>query len=513
METDLIKLPRNREAIVALFIEMKKRIEYLEEENRILKQRLFGRKSEKTAIADGQGYLFAVESPEMEMINRIGELSEETVTVVSHPRTKKKWKILGPDTPVTEVIEDIPEEDKQCGCGARMVAIGRETHFKVEYEPEKLRVERHVRPKYACKACEGSGDEGRPAVRIAPAPPQIIPKSIVTASLLSFVLTMKFEYAMPFYRLSKKFARQGIEISRADMSNWAVRAGLALDRLIDLMWSEILSGSAMLIDETTLLVMNEPGRDNKSKSFIWAFRGGTIDAPIIVFKYHPSRSGKVPYELLEKYVGFVQTDGYSGYDLLHAILTIVHVGDWTHVRRKFVDALKAGSGKGQAEYACEVIGSFFHIENVTRERYPDLDTFVAERKRLVLPEFDKLKTWLVERVDKVPPQSLLGKAINYTLKEWPKLVRYVDCPLLTPSTNMIENTIRPIVVGRKNFLFGGSPDGARAIANIYSLSETAKAYGLDPFQYFCFVFEKLPLAETEDDLRRLLPKYFARKPK
>lgn len=510
METDLVKLPRNRDALVKLFLEMKTRIEYLEEENRILKHRLFGRKTEKT-IADGQGYLFWPESSDMEAINRIGKSCEETVNVRPHPRVKKKWKILGPDTPVTEVIEDIPEEDKQCGCGARMIRIGRETHYKVEYEPEELRVERHVRPKYACKACEGSGDEGKPAVRIAPAPPQIIPKSIVSSSLLSFVITMKFEYALPFYRLSKKFARQGIEISRADMSNWTVRAGLALDRLIDLMWSDLLTGPAMLIDETTLLVMNEPERSNTSKSFIWAFRGGTLETPVIVFKYHPSRSGKVPYELLKEYTGFVQTDGYAGYDILHAIPTIVHAGDWTHVRRKFADALKAGSGKGQAEYACEIIGRLFHIEDATREKHRDLDEFLAERKRLTLPEFDELKSWLIERVDRIPPQSLLGKAINYALKEWPKLVRYVECPFLTPSTNMIENTIRPIVVGRKNFLFSGSPDGARAIANIYSLSETAKAYGLDPFKYFCFLLEMLPSARTVDDLERLLPKYFAQK--
>lgn len=506
MGNDLIALPRNREMLVKLFIELRTRISDLEEENRILKHRLFGRKSEKI-IDPGQGYLFAPASPEADMINRIGKLSEETVVVAAHPRTKKKWKILGEGTPVTEVIEDISEEDKQCGCGARMVRIGAETHYKVEYEPEKLRVEKHIRPKYACKACEGSGDEERPAVRIAPAPPQIIPKSIVTSSLLSFILTMKFEYAMPFYRLSKKFARQGIDISRADMSNWAVRAGRALDKLIELMWNELRLGPAMLIDETTLLVMNEPGRSNKCKSYIWAFRGGTEDKPVIIFMYHPSRSGKVPFELLKKYKGYVQSDGYSGYNLLQTVPRIVHVGDWAHVRRKFIDALKAGSGKGQAEYVCEIIGNLFHIELEMREKYTDLDTFNAERKKLILPEIEKLKVWLIERMDRIPPQSLLGKAINYALKEWQKLIRYVDCPLLTPSTNMIENTIRSVVVGRKNFLFGGSPDGAKAIANIYSLSETAKAYGLDPFKYFCFVFEKLPLAKTEEEIKRLLPQY------
>jgi transposase len=499
-EMDIIKLPRRRDEIIQLFKNLEFRIKALEEENKLLKRQIFGRKSEKY-IDESQGELF-----ESASLIRIPVGPSEEIPVAGHSRHKKRQRLINIEgMDVTERVYDIPDAEKLCGCGAMMTRIGAETSLKVEYEPEKVTIEKQIRPKYGCKKCEGSGDEDRPAIRIAKVPPQLIPKSMASASLLAFILVMKLEYGMPFYRLSKKFKREGIEISRADMSNWMVRVGKRFDVLEKLLWGEIKEGPGILIDETPFQVFRVPGRENTSKSQIWAFRGGTTVHPVVIYRFHPTRSGNVPLELLKGYRGYIQTDGYSGYNILELQDGIIHVGDWTHVRRKFVEAEKASPGAGNARHAISLINKLFQLEKRLRLEYLDPVSFLRERKARVLPIFDELKAWLMDLMEKVPPSVTLGKAMAYTVKEWDKLVRYVDCVVLTPSTNLIENAIRTVVIGRKNFLFSGSPDGAQSLTAIYSLIETAKANGLEPFRYLRFLCEELPLANTDEELNRLLP--------
>jgi transposase len=501
MKKDSVALPSNLNEAHALIIEQSREITALSEKISLLLHDRFGRKTERFVDDKSQGRLFD------DAAKAVIPPVENEVAVKAHIRHKRQLLLIKEGTPVEEKIIDIPEQDKICGCGKHLVRIGEESRYKVRIIPEKTEIIKEIYPKYACHFCEGSGDEDHPAVRMAERPAQIIPKSPVTASLLAYILVLKFNYSMPFHRLSKRFGTIGIEISRANMSNWAVKAGLAVGKMMKLLWKELLLSPSILADETPFRVFRVPNQSNTKNSFMWAFRGGGVDKPIHIYEYHPTRSGKVPAELLKDYSGFVQTDGYGGYNLLDEFPKITHVGDWAHVRRKFHEAAKAGSGDNHSAHGLSLVQKLFQIEKELRDKYPVLKRFSIERKKQVKPLFSEIKAWLEDLICKVAPELELGKAVNYTLKEWSKLVRYIESPYLTPSTNEIENAIRLLVVGRKNFMFCGSPEGAQAAANIYSLIKTAEAYGLDPWQYLAYLFNRLPLVKSEDELKGLLPVY------
>ena len=212
---------------------------------------------------------------------------------------------------------------------------------------------------------------------------------------------------------------------------------------------------------------------------------------------------------MKNYKGIVQTDGYSGYDFLDSKEGIDHVACWVHARRKFKDVTKAAGNKkgtsGNAGTALKYISKLYKIEKDAREQELTAEQLYDRRQSLAVPLLDEFKEWLDARVEKVPPKSLLGKAINYTLGQWHRLKRYVGNGIVRPDNNLVENAIRPFVIGRKNWLFSDTPQGAHASAAVYSLIETAKASGLEPFWYLKYLFENLPEAMSVDDFKALLP--------
>ncbi len=486
---------------------LRSRAEVLEDELRLLRHKLFGRRSEQLSAEDlRQASLFDEAEWISEQENR--KAPETTIDVSAHRRRKRGRKLLPADLPREEVLHDIPEEEKICSCGEPLVRIGEETSEKLEIIPQQIKVIRHIRPKYACKACEGTDSEQ--AVKIAPVPPQIIPKSIATPGLLAYVLVSKFCDAIPFYRQEKLFSRIGIELSRVDFSNWAIQAARQCDPLIEIFLDEIRAGPVVQMDETRLQVMKELGRANTTNSFMWVIRGGPPENPVIVYRYHPTRSARIPLQYLSEYEGFLHSDGYEGYEKAGALPGIVHAGCWAHVRRRFNEAAKASKKTGSAEEALSRIAKIYRIEQDLRDQQLDLEVFVQNRQQQVLPILRDFKKWLDKKALQVPPSTLLGKAVQYALGEWNKLLKYLDSPYLTPDTNLVENAIRPFVLGRKNWLFSGSPRGAHASATLYSLIETAKANGLEPYRYLRYIFTKLPLAMTQDDYRSLTPEYLDR---
>ncbi len=249
------------------------------------------------------------------------------------------------------------------------------------------------------------------------------------------------------------------------------------------------------MDETRLQVMNEQGRADTAQSFMWVLRGGPPEKPVILYRYHPSRSVCIPFEYLRGYTGFLQTDGYDGYEEVGALPGVTHVGCWAHARRKFDAAVKASKNGGSAHEAVGRIAKLYAAERELRALALPAAEFMIKRKARVLPVLESFKGWLEAKVVQLLPSALLGKAVSYTLNEWQKLVRYLDSPYLTPDTNHIENAIRPFVIGRKNWLFSGSPVGAHASSTLYSLIETAKANGIEPYRYLRYIFVKLPLAK------------------
>ena len=286
---------------------------------------------------------------------------------------------------------------------------------------------------------------------------------------------------------------------------------------MEMLRSEILSGPLVNIDETTVQVLKEPGRENTAKSYMWVFRGGAPDKPALVFQYQPTRGGQAPKDFLNGYQGYIQTDGYSGYDALGVQKGIVHVGCWAHVRRKFYEVVEARqknsrqkSKTGSGDVALSYIKRLYTIESVAKQQEYSAEQIQKIRQEQAKPILDEFKGWLEKRFVQTPPKGLLGKAIAYALNQWPRLIIYLEDGKLRPDNNLAENAIRPFVVGRKNWLFSGHPRGAEASACLYSLIETAKANQLEPYLYFRFLFDRLPSAVNEDHFRSLLPQYLDR---
>ena len=237
------------------------------------------------------------------------------------------------------------------------------------------------------------------------------------------------------------------------------------------------------------------------------YRGGEPDKPVFIYQYHPTRSGQVPLSFLKGYRGYIQTDAYNGYDALGRQAGVDLVGCWAHARRNFVKVVNAKSNKsktGLADVAIEYIGKLYQIEKQAKENNLTPEEMYQLRQEKAKPTLEEFHHWLLAKVDLTPPKGLLGKAINYTLKYWNRLIRYTEDGRLRPDNNLAENAIRPFVIGRKNWLFNGSPSGAEASSNLYSLVETAKAAGLKPYKYFRYLLEKLPYAEAEADYTNLL---------
>jgi transposase len=510
MNLDISTLPENTSDLKKLISDLadshtnlEEKNQFLEERIRLLQNELFGRKSEKQKFPEkDQLQLCLFDEPELPEPEKVA-----TITVPAHTRKKNGRKPLPKDLPRIDVIHDIDESEKICACGCQLSRIGQEESEKLDIIPAKMQVIHHIRYKYACKNCEGVEDDG-PTVKIAPLPVQFIPKGIATPGLVAQILISKYEDALPFYRQEKIFDRLGVDIPRSSMCGWSIKAAEHCKPVLELLHRKILSGPLVNIDETPVQVMKEPGRSNTSKSYMWVFRGGPPDKPVLIYQYHPTRSGQVPNLFLKDYAGYIQTDAYTGYDALGRRPGIYHVGCWAHARRKFMEVVKAGSGKGKkghAETALEHIRKLYAVEKIARKDQLTPDQIVELRQEKSKPVLEELEKWLNALSGQTPPKGLLGKAVNYTLKNWPLLVRYLEKGYITPDNNAAENAIRPFVVGRKNWLFSGHPNGASASSGLYSLIETAKACGLKPYDYLRYLFDNIPFAKNETDYEKILP--------
>ena len=482
------------------YIELKERYD-------LLVYKKFCRSAEELLSHDKQQSLFVEESDPVsaEQQNALEEETEKQ-EIKSYTRKKPGRKPLDPNLRRVEQIIDIPEEEKKCACGERMTKIGEETSEKLEIIPQSIYVTKTIRPKYACRHCEGTEDEEQSAVKIAPVPPSIIPRSIASASLLSCIMIQKYQDHLPFYRQEVQFQRIGIEISRQDMSNWQQQVYEKLIPLFGLMKKTVKSGPVIRMDETTVQVMGEEGRSDIQKSYMWLARGGPPGKTVVLYEYRPTHEAKHAIEILEGFKGFLQTDGYDSYDVaVRELSEIKHVGCFAHARRYFFEASKVTKKPQSAEEGIKHIRKLYEIENRLREENMSEEDFLVERKKQAEPVLSAFHTWLNKRANEILPSSKLGDAIAYTLKQWDKLVRYLESPFLTPDNNASENAIRPFVLGRKNWLFNKSPKGAESSCGMYSLIETAKQNAVEPLLYLRTLFEKAPYANSSEDWEKLLP--------
>jgi transposase len=479
---------------------------YLEikEQYDLLMHKRFGRSAEQILLDEKQLPLFTPEAEPIETDTH--EKQEELQEIKSYSRKKAGRKPLSDKLRREVKTIDIPEDEKTCACGAKLTKIGEETSERLQIIPPSIYVEKTVRPKYACLSCEGTEDEDKAAVRIAPVEPSIIPKSIVSPSLLSTVVTQKFEMHLPYYRQEKQFEQIGVAISRQDMSNWQQKAYENLEPLFSLMKETVKSGPVIQMDETEVQVMGEEGRDDRQKSYMWLALGGPPEKTVVWYEYHPTHAAYNAKAFLQGYRGYLQTDGNGAYDcVVKDMPGIIHVGCFAHARRKFFEASKVTKEGRSAQEGIKHIRNLYDIEEGLRSRGLDDATFLRERKARAGPLLEKFKEWLMKRREDVPSTLLLGKAIGYSLNQWDKLAAYLESPYLTPDNNACENAIRPFVLGRKNWLFCKSPEGAESSCGMYSLIETAKQNGLIPVKYLTALFEKAPLASSHKDWKKLLP--------
>ncbi len=485
----------------------------LTEHNRLLRHELYGSRSEKLKRADTiQARLFNEAEHFAAPAARLTQASDAnaqtdsvSTTVKSHTRQKPGKKPFPAELPRVDIVYDLDESDKICGCGASLTRIGEKTSERLDIIPPRFRIERHIRLKYACRVCEGTGDESRPAVRVGRAR-LFLKKSLFSAGFVAWLLTAKFCDAIPFYRLEGILGRFGIRVGRATMCNLALQAARECEPALELLWAELLKGPVLHIDETTLQVLKEPGRAPQTKSYMWVFRGGTRDGPVILYEYRESRGANFLKERLKNYQGVVVTDGFPGYErVFRKMPAITHVSCWAHARRKFFDAQKVAEDSPLAISMLKLIGGLYTIEEEARraELAPEkLRELRWEKSRPVIRE---IRRWLKTHRHAVLPKSELGKAIFYTIKRWRKLLRFLRNGVIPLDNNLVENDIRPFVVGRKNWLFNDTPRGARASAFHYSFMQTARANGHDPYWSLRFFFMLYPQAEDDEQKRDLLP--------
>ena len=500
-------LPDDPDVLKALLFEQQQEISHLKEQLHLLIHKRFGSSSEKHT--PGQLGLFneaEQDQPDEAVIAEI-EAAEAEIQIPAHPRKKPGRKPLPDYLPRVRVVHDLPESEKVCSCcgNTQLHQIGEEVSEQLEIIPAVAQVIQHVRPKYGCRGCDGG-------IKTAPLPPQPIPKSIASPGLLAHIATCKYQDGLPLYRLETTLQRSGIELPRATMAHWMIRIGELVQPLINLLRDKLLDAPVIHCDETTVQVLKEPGKTAQSKSYMWVqVAGGNNNQRVTLFDYNPSRSGSVPERLLAGYRGYLQTDGYEGYAAIGRQDGVINQGCWAHARRKFDEAIKAQGnpqkGKppkaGKAQMGLSYIQKLYRIEKQLTDQPPNKKLEIRQQKSLkVLAD---LRKWLEKSLPQVPPKSALGKALHYLHNQWDKLVRYCDAGYLRMDNNLAENAIRPFVVGRKNWLFSNSQAGARSSANLYSLLETAKANGVEPYTYLSRVLTELPAAESVKAIENLLP--------
>ena len=481
--------------------EKDRRIAALEEYIRLQNIRLFGAKSEKNP--DQQELFNEVELCVVaeEILTELAEEKAASSTVADEQPKKPGRKPLPFDLPRIRIEHDIPESEKHCACGCMRTEIGEETSEQLDIIPAKIQVLVHVRKKYACKQCESG-------ITIAPLPAQPLPKSNASPGLLAHVAISKYQDALPLYRQETILQRAGVDLGRNTLANWMIKAGILIQPLLNLIQDQMLSYPVLQCDETRVQVLKEPGKEPSSNSYMWVRVGGPPTRKMILFHYASGRGGAVASELMADYHGYLQTDDYGGYNAIGKDSKITQLGCWAHARRKFIDAQKAiGKNKksGKATTAINLISKLYAIERRLRKSNVDEGEIYRVRQQEALPQLEKLRLWLDTTLHAVTPKGLLGKALSYLDKNWEKLTIYTQDGRLAIDNNGAENAIRPFVVGRKNWLFSASVRGAKASANLYSLIETAKANGCEPYAYLRHVFAELPKVQTVEQIEALLP--------
>jgi transposase len=466
------------------------------EEIRLAKQQRFSSSSEKNILQPDLFDEAGIELPDEVK----DQLEQDEVQIAAHTRKRHPVRRPLPDyLPREVIVHDICEDDKTCKCGAHLVRIGEEVSEQLKYIPAKICVIQHVRPKYACKPCQEN-------VKIAPMPILLLPKSIATPELVAHTIISKYCDHIPLYRQESIWSRMNIDMPRSSLCGWVLKVAELCEPLVKQLRKIIIAYDYVQADETTVQVLDEVGRDNRSKSYMWCFRGGG-EKNCIVYEYHETRGGYHAQQFLTGFKGYLQSDAYSGYDWADKIESIISVGCHAHARRPFAELIKLNKGNGLAADAIKSYQKLYSIEKTAREQNLSPDSRHSLRLEKSKPILNAFKIWLDHHLTKTSEQGKIGKAIRYCLNHWSDLTNYLKDGRVEIDNNLLENAIRPFALGRKNWLFMGSPSGAKAGATLYTLIETCKTNNVEPYQYLCGMLSRIRDCKGEDDYRNLLPQF------
>ncbi|BBN97858.1 IS66 family transposase [Sporolactobacillus terrae] len=499
-------LREERDALKRENAELILKLKWFEEQLRLGKERQFGVSSEKTNSVQLTLSLFNEAESDANP-----QAPEPTVETITYKRKKKQGQRQEKleNLPVEVVNYTLSEHEQTCTCcGGDLHDMSTEIREELKIIPPQVKVIRHVRHTYACRHCERQATQT--PIITAPAPKAVFPKSLASPSAMAYIMCQKYLDAQPLYRQEQQLKRLGVALSRQTMANWMIYgASHWLQLIYDRMKAKLVKQDLLHADETTLQVLKEPERPATSKSYLWLYRTGHLGPPIVLYDYQTTRASKHPARFLADFKGYLHVDGYAGY---HALQSITLVGCWAHARRKFSEAIKAlpDSAKDSVVLAKEGLAycnNLFKIEqNLKKSNASDEERYQTRLKqsKVIVEAFS---AWLKKQTPRVLPKSALGKAIHYCRTQWEKLIVFLQDGRLEMDNNRAERSIKPFVMGRKNWLFSNTPRGAVASSTIYSLIETAKENGLIPFQYLSYLFEQLPNLEdqTNETLDKLLP--------
>lgn len=409
-------------------------------------------------------------------------------------RQQPKRAPLPPQFPRTLIHHEPDNSNCQCGCALK--CIGEDASEKLDYTPGVFTVERHIRGKWACEQCE--------TLIQAPVPAHVIDKGVPTAGLLAHIMVAKFADHLPLYRQEKIFGRAGLPIARSTLAQWVGQTGVQLQPLVEALREAVLAQRVVHADETPVQML-APGEKKTHRAYVWAYCTTPFSAlKAVVYDFSPSRAGEHARNFLGTWNGKLVCDGFAGYKAGFEG-GITEIGCMAHARRKFFD-LHVANKSQLAEQALHSIGGLYEVERKAKEM-SDEDRWRL-RQEMAIPIAEKLHEWMLAQRELVPEGSATAKALDYSLKRWVALTRYLNDGAVPIDNNRVENTIRPWALGRSNWLFAGSLRSGKRAAAIMSLIQSARMNGHDPFAYLKDVLTRLP-TQRASAIDQLLPHQWA----
>ena len=501
----LQKLKAENEALKSQLKEKEEKIQSLTKLNdwyieqlKLKAKEKFGASSEKTDV--NQLSLFDLFNEAETLMEPIAVEPTEEMIIPAHKRKKAKRGSRLDNLPVETVEYKLTDEESVCDvCGEKLSEMKKETRRELVIIPAEVKIIEHVTYSYSCRNCDKNGVNG--FIKEAGHPKALIPKSMVSPSLLSYIMNQKYTMSLPLYRQEQEFKRLGVELTRQNLSNWIIKGASLLRPLYNEMKKSLLNETLLHADETTLEVLNEPGNDTKTKSYVWIYRTSVYNTnPVVIYEYTQGRSGAFAKAFLKEWQGtYLHCDGYAGYKKLEDKTLC---GCLVHAKRKFHEALVANPDNEMAKTGEEYLLKLFAIESMADKQSLSPEERLNLRNEKSKKIIDEFYEWISSIEHKALPQSLVGKAVTYAINQKEYLSNFLKDGRIQLSNNLAEQSAKVFVIGRKNWLFSNTANGANASTLIYSVMQTAIANNLIPQKYLEYVFTRLQFGS---DIKDLLP--------